>query len=78
MACSNTEGVCKVYKKSYDLDRNLCRFYSNTGTINLDLKDGNVIGIWREQVKNELPITIVGDEGNNEEISFMLMILLMD
>lgn len=25
------------------------------------MNDGNVIGIWREQVKNELPITIVGD-----------------
>ena len=56
------EGVCKVYKKSYDLDIEICRFYNVYAPYeNLDLKDGNVIGIWREQVKNELPITIVGD-----------------
>lgn len=56
------EGVCKVYKKSYDLDIEICRFYNAYGPYeNLDLKDGNVIGIWREQVKNDLPITIVGD-----------------
>ena len=56
------EGVCKVYKKSYNLDIEICRFYNVYGQYeNLDLKDGNVIGIWREQVKNKLPITIVGD-----------------
>lgn len=56
------EEVCKLYKKTYDVDVEICRFYNAYGPYeSLDLKNGNVIGIWREQIQQNLPITIVGD-----------------
>lgn len=56
------EEVCKLYKKTYDVNVEICRFYNAYGTYEpLDLENGNVIGIWREQIKSGHPITIVGD-----------------
>ena len=56
------EEVCKLYKKTYDVNVEICRFYNAYGTYEpLDLENGNVIGIWREQIKLQRPITIVGD-----------------
>jgi UDP-glucose 4-epimerase len=56
------EGVCKVYKKSYNLNVEICRFYNVYGpNETISLTDGNVIGIWREQITKGLPLTIVGD-----------------
>lgn len=56
------EEVCKLYKKTYDVNVEICRFYNAYGTYEpLDLENGNVIGIWREQIKSGQPITIVGD-----------------
>ena len=56
------EEVCKLYRKTYDVNVEICRFYNAYGTYEpLDLENGNVIGIWREQIKSGHPITIVGD-----------------
>lgn len=56
------EEVCKLYKKTYDVNVEICRFYNAYGTYEpLDLKNGNVIGIWRTQTMIQRPITIVGD-----------------
>jgi UDP-glucose 4-epimerase len=56
------EEICKMYKKTYDMDIEICRFYNVYGPH--EVTDGDwaaVIGIWRTQIKNNLPLTIVGD-----------------
>jgi UDP-glucose 4-epimerase len=56
------EEVYKLYKKVYNLDVEICRFYNVYGPN--EIVDGDwaaVIGIWRRQVRDGLPITIVGD-----------------
>jgi len=56
------EEVCKLYRKTYDVNVEICRFYNAYGPYEpLDLKTGNVIGIWRTQTMIQRPITIVGD-----------------
>ena len=56
------EEIYKLYKKVYNLDVEICRFYNVYGPN--EIVDGDwaaVIGIWRRQVKNSEKITIVGD-----------------
>ena len=56
------EEVCKMYRKTYKLDVDIARFYNVYGPS--EIIDGDwaaVIGIWRRQVKEGNPITIVGD-----------------
>ena len=56
------EQVCKMYKKTYGMDVEIARFYNVYGPH--EVIDGDwaaVIGIWRRQVKEHEPITIVGD-----------------
>ena len=56
------EELCKLYKKVYNMDIEICRFYNVYGPN--EIVDGDyaaVIGIWRRQVRDGLPITIVGD-----------------
>ncbi len=56
------EEVCKLYKKSYDVNVEISRFYNVYGPYaTLDEKFGNVIGIWISQAMKEKPLTIVGD-----------------
>jgi len=56
------EEICKLYKKSYDVDVEISRFYNVYGPYEpLDEKFGNVIGIWRVKAMKGLPLTIVGD-----------------
>jgi len=56
------EEVCKLYKKTYDVDVEICRFYNVYGDgESLDLQNGNVIGIWRTLVSKDKKLTIVGD-----------------
>lgn len=56
------EELCKLYRKTYGLDVDICRFYNVYGPNEiLDGKWGAVIGIWRTQVLDGKPITIVGD-----------------
>ena len=56
------EEVCKMYRKTYNLDVNIARFYNVYGPS--EIIDGPwaaVIGIWRRQIRDGEPITIVGD-----------------
>lgn len=56
------EKVCKLYKKSYNVNVQIARFYNVYGPgENVDEKFGNVIGIWRSKVLNNEPLPIVGD-----------------
>ena len=56
------EEIFKLYKKVYKLDVEITRFYNVYGPH--EIVDGDwaaVIGIWRRQVRDNQPITIVGD-----------------
>ena len=56
------EEICKMYKLTYDMDIEIARFYNVYGPY--EVVDGDwaaVIGIWRKQIRDSQPITIVGD-----------------
>lgn len=56
------EEIFKLYKKVYSLDAEIVRFYNVYGPG--EIIDGDwaaVIGLWRRQVRDGQPITIVGD-----------------
>ena len=56
------EEICKLYRNTYGCDIEVARFYNVYGPKEiLDSEYAAVIGIWRNQVANLLPITIVGD-----------------
>ena len=56
------EELCKLYKKTYNMDIEICRFYNVYGPHEVIEGDwAAVIGIWRRQVEVGEPITIVGD-----------------
>lgn len=56
------EELCKMYQKVYNLDVEIARFYNVYGPgEHLDAKEASVIGIWRYNIKNNLPLNIVGD-----------------
>ena len=56
------EEVCKLYKKSYNVDVQIARFYNVYGpSESLDEKNGNVIGIWRKKILTRQKLPIVGD-----------------
>ena len=56
------EGVCNLYKESFGVNIEICRFYNVYGPGEaLDEVNGNVIGIWRSRINREAPIKIVGD-----------------
>jgi UDP-glucose 4-epimerase len=56
------EELCKMYEKSFDVDVHIARFYNVYGPH--EIVDGDwaaVLGIWRRQIRDGEPITIVGD-----------------
>tara|TARA_B100000575_G_scaffold46581_1_gene33716 strand:- start:3422 stop:4267 length:846 start_codon:yes stop_codon:yes gene_type:complete len=56
------EEICKMYSKVYKMNIAITRFYNVYGP--KEIVSGQwaaVIGVWRNQVKNGEPITIVGD-----------------
>jgi len=56
------EEVCKTYRTVYGTDIEIARFYNVYGPHEIIEGDwAAVIGIWRRQVRDGLPITIVGD-----------------
>ena len=56
------EGVINLYKESFGLNAEICRFYNVYGPGEaLDEVNGNVIGIWRSRIARESHIKIVGD-----------------
>ena len=56
------EEICKMYRLTYNMHIDIARFYNVYGPH--EIIDGDwaaVIGIWRRQVRDGKPITIVGD-----------------
>lgn len=56
------EEIFKMYKRTYDLDVEICRFYNVYGPN--EILEGDwaaVVGIWRRQVRDGENITIIGD-----------------
>ena len=56
------EEICKMYRRSFGTDIEIARFYNVYGPH--EIVDGDwaaVTGIWRRQVRDGQPLTIVGD-----------------
>ena len=69
------EEVCKLYKRSFNSNVEIARFYNVYGPgENIDDKFGNVIGIWKSKIDKGESLPIVGTE-NKKEILFIYMIL---
>jgi UDP-glucose 4-epimerase len=64
------EDILKMYRTAYNCDFEICRFYNVYGPNELvDSKMAAVIGIWRYQINNGLPITIVGDGNQRRDFT---------
>ena len=56
------ETLCKMYRKCFDVDVEIARFYNVYGPNEyLHPTESNVIGIWRYNIENGLKCQIVGD-----------------
>lgn len=56
------EELCKMFRNCYDLNVEIARFWNVYGPEeSLDPEHGNVIGIWRHNIMNDIPCQIVGD-----------------
>ena len=71
------EEVCKLYKKTYDLNVEICRFYNVYGPDEIIEGDWakNAIGIWRRQVRDGEKITIVGDGEQRRDFTHVVDIV---
>lgn len=66
------EEICKMYKKTYNLNVEIARFYNVYGPH--EIVDGDwaaVIGIWRRKVRDGEPITIVGDGEQRRDFTYV-------
>tara|TARA_B110000977_G_scaffold71964_1_gene97497 strand:- start:69 stop:896 length:828 start_codon:yes stop_codon:yes gene_type:complete len=56
------EELCKMYKQTYNLDVEIARFYNVYGPgEHLHPTESSVVGIWRYNIANNLPLNVVGD-----------------
>jgi UDP-glucose 4-epimerase len=70
------EEVFKLYKKAYDVDVEICRFYNVYGPGEVVEGDwAAVVGIFRRQVLDKLPITIVGDGEQRRDFTHVVDIV---
>lgn len=70
------EEVYKLYKIAFNLNVEIVRFYNVYGPD--EIIDGDwaaVIGIWRRQVRDGLPITIVGDGEQRRDFTHVIDIV---
>ena len=71
------EEICKLYKKSFNVNVEISRFYNVYGPGEyIDEKLGNVFGIWVAKIKKNEPIPIVGD--GNQKRDFVHVFDLVD
>ena len=62
----------KMYKGVYGLNAEIVRFYNVYGPGELvDSHMAAVIGVWRSQIKNNLPITVVGDGEQRRDFTYI-------
>ena len=70
------EEICRLYKKSFDVNVEIARFYNVYGPAEpLDEKFGNVIGIWQVKVNKNLPLPIVGDGNQKRDFTHVFDIV---
>jgi UDP-glucose 4-epimerase len=70
------EEICKMYRKVYNMDIEIVRFYNVYGPNEIVNGDwAAVIGIWRRQVMNGEPITIVGDGNQRRDFTHVIDIV---
>lgn len=70
------EEIFKLYKKVYNLDVEITRFYNVYGPHEIIEGDwAAVIGIWRRQIKDNQPITIVGDGDQRRDFTHVIDIV---
>jgi UDP-glucose 4-epimerase len=70
------EEICKLYKKSFNVNVEIARFYNVYGPFEpLDEKFGNVIGIWQVKVNKNLPLPIVGDGNQKRDFTHVIDIV---
>ena len=66
------EELCKMYKKSFNLNVEICRFYNVYGPYEIVEGDwAAVIGIWRNQINNNESITIVGNGEQRRDFTYV-------
>jgi len=70
------EEVCKLYKKSYNVNVEIARFYNVYGPGEvMHEKFGNVIGIWKSKVNKGEPLPIVGDGNQRRDFTHVFDIV---
>jgi len=70
------EEICKLYKKSFNVNVEIARFYNVYGPFEpLDEKFGNVIGIWQAKAIKKQPLPIVGDGNQKRDFTHVLDIV---
>ena len=70
------EEICKLYKKSFNVNVEIARFYNVYGPFEpLDEKFGNVIGIWQVKANKNLPLPIVGDGNQKRDFTHVFDIV---
>lgn len=70
------EELFKMYREVFNLDIQIARFYNVYGP--REVLDGDwaaVIGIWRQQVRDGLPLTIVGDGEQRRDFTHVIDIV---
>jgi UDP-glucose 4-epimerase len=66
------EELCKMYRKSFGLKVQIARFYNVYGPNEITSGDyKTIIGVWREQMKNNNPLTIIGDGEQRRDFTFV-------
>jgi UDP-glucose 4-epimerase len=66
------EEICKMYKQVYNQDIEIVRFYNVYGPG--ELIDGDwaaVIGVWRRQIRDNEPITVVGTGKQKRDFTYI-------
>ena len=70
------EEIFKLYKTTYGLDAEICRFYNVYGPDEIIEGDwAAVIGIWRRQVRDGEKITIIGDGEQRRDFTHVVDIV---
>ena len=66
------EELCKMYKKTYNMKIEICRFYNVYGPH--EIVDGDwaaITGVWRRQIRDGEEITIVGDGEQRRDFTYI-------
>ena len=70
------EEVFKLYRQTYGIDAEICRFYNVYGPDEIIEGDwAAVIGIWRRQVRDNEKITIIGDGEQRRDFTHVVDIV---